>query len=169
MIKDKKDGGLNVKIMRLLLLASTSLMLAACSQETNQPRDAEDSIEIVDNVASENNSVEAPKDETADEAYKRILAEYTFKIKEEAPKLIAEYNEEAKSNTNGIQGLAELSNSKIMDLAFISNEGIQEMAEVMITKGSGSYSDYEAYATELTNVYMDEGTKITDAYMNSAM
>ena len=56
-----------------------------------------------------------------------------------------------------------------MDLAFISNEGIQEMAEVMITKGSGSYSDYEAYATELTNVYMDEGTKITDVYMNSAM
>lgn len=106
--------------------------------------------------------------ETAEEAYQRILEEYTVKIKEATPGLIEEYHDEAKDNTDGLEGLAELSNKKVMVLAEINNDGVGEMAEVMLKKGSGSYDEYEEWAEQLMDVYMDEGAKITEAYMNSA-
>lgn len=69
---------------------------------------------------------QAPKEESksADEQYQAILDEYTQKIKEAAPKLVDEYNAEYPNNQNGVEGLAELSNDKISELAEISNEGI---------------------------------------------
>ena len=67
-----------------------------------------------------------------------------------------------------MEGLAKISNDKISKLAEISNEGVGEMAKVMYKTGSGKYSEYEAWAGKLTDVYMSEAGKITDAYMNSA-
>jgi len=107
--------------------------------------------------------------ETAEDIYKRILDEYTIKIKEATPGLIQEYKEEAANNTDGLEGLAELSNAKVGKLAEINNDGVSEMASVMLKKGSGSYEDYEEWAAKLMEVYMDEAGKIMEEYMNSAM
>ena len=107
--------------------------------------------------------------ETAEAAYKRILDEYTIKIKEATPGLIQEYKKEAPNNTGGLEGLAELSNAKVAKLAEINNDGVGEMASVMLKKGSGSYEDYEEWAGKLMEVYMDEAGKIMEEYMNSAM
>lgn len=105
----------------------------------------------------------------ADTAYQSILDEYSAKIREAVPALIEEYNAEAQNNTEGIQGLAELSNAKISELAKISNEGVQEMAKIYFKMGSGEYSEYEEWAQKLMDIYMEEAQKITDAYMDSAM
>ena len=107
--------------------------------------------------------------ETSDEAYQRILEEYTVKIEDATPSLIEEYKSEAKDNTDGLEGLAKLSNEKIMTLAGISNDGVGKMAKVMLKKGNGSYDDYEEWAGKLMDIYMKEASKITDAYMNSAI
>lgn len=106
--------------------------------------------------------------QSPEELYDNILQDYTIKIKEAAPKLVDEYNAEFPNNENGLEGLAELSNSKILKLAEISNDGISEMAEIHLTKGSGTYEEYEDWAGKLTQVYMDEAQQITDAYMSSA-
>ncbi len=101
--------------------------------------------------------------------YQSVLDEYSKKIVDAVPGLVEEYNQEAATNTAGLEGLAELSNNKIMKLAEISNEGIEEMAELMYTTGSGKYEEYEEWAGKLMDVYTEEATKITDAYMKSAM
>lgn len=100
--------------------------------------------------------------------YQSILDDYTQKIEEATPRLIEEYYEEAALNTNGLEGLATLSNDKVLELADICTDGVEEMAEVMWYTGSGSYSEYEEWAAKLYDVYMDEAGKITEAYMNSA-
>lgn len=107
--------------------------------------------------------------ETAEEAYKKILDEYTVKLQEETPRLIEEYKAEAANNTGGLEGLAELATAKVEELAVISNEGVGEMANVMYKKGSGSYEEYESWAGKLMEVYMEESQKIMDYYMDSAM
>lgn len=111
-------------------------------------------------------STAAPK-KTA--SYQSILDTYSAKIKAATPKLIEEYNNEAAKNTSGVEGLATLSNAKISKLAEISTEGISEMAKIALLTGSGKYSEYQEWALKLTDVYMAEGKKITDAYMTSAM
>ena len=60
--------------------------------------------------------------------------------------MIEEYKIEAANNTEGLQGLATLSNEKISELAEISNEGISKMAEYYYHAGSGSYDEYEEWA-----------------------
>lgn len=129
------------------------------SEESKKPEESKEKVE---------EKAEQDSKETAEEAYQRILEEYTVKIKEATPGLIEEYHDEAKDNTDGLEGLAELSNKKVMVLAEINNDGVGEMAEVMLKKGSGSYDEYEEWAEQLMDVYMDEGAKITEAYMNSA-
>ena len=101
-------------------------------------------------------------------SYQEILDNYTKKLQDATPGLIKEYQNEAKANTNGVDGLAEICNDKISVLAEISNDGISEMAEIYFRSGSGAYSEYEDWAGKLTDVYMEESGKITDAYINSA-
>ena len=105
---------------------------------------------------------------TLEEAYQGILGDYTSRLQEAAPRLAEEYNAEYPSNENGLEGLAELSNSKISTLAELANEGVVEMADVYFTKGTGSYEEYETWAGKLMDVYMVEAQQITDAYMQSA-
>lgn len=87
------------------------------------------------------------------------MDEYSQRIRDAVPILIEEYNAEAINNTEGLQGLATLSNEKISELAEISNEGISKMAEYYYHAGSGSYDEYEEWAGKLMDVYMEEATK----------
>lgn len=101
-------------------------------------------------------------------SYQEILDSYTKKLQDATPGLIKEYQNEAKANTNGVDGLAEICNDKISVLAEICDDGISEMAEIYFRSGSGAYSEYEDWAGKLTDVYMEESGKITDVYINSA-
>lgn len=60
---------------------------------------------------------EINSDETLEEAYQRILDEYTIKLQKATPGVIEDYKEEAKENNDGLEGLAELSNAKVEILA----------------------------------------------------
>jgi hypothetical protein len=102
-------------------------------------------------------------------SYEDILAEYTKKLREATPILIAEYNAEARTNDAGLTGLATICNEKVSKLAEISNDGVQEMAKLYYKKGSGSYEEYSDWAQKIYDVYMEEAGKIQEAYMNSAM
>lgn len=101
--------------------------------------------------------------------YEAIYNEYSLKIKEKTSVLIEEYNAEAKNNQNGLMGLAEIYNSKVQVLANIYTDGCSEMANYMLTHGSGSYSEYEKWAEKLGNVYQEYAGLIYDEYSNSAM
>lgn len=101
--------------------------------------------------------------------YQSILNEYSTKLKNKTPLLIAEYKNEASKNTNGLNGLATICNNKVSILARISNEGIGKMANIYYKYGSGKYSEYENWAGKLQDVYMKEAGKIQDVYINSTM
>lgn len=101
--------------------------------------------------------------------YQGILDSYTAKLKAATPTLISEYEAEAKQNSNGLSGLAEIANAKVSKSAEIVNEGVGKMAEIYYNSGSGKYSEYEEWAGKLYDIYMEEAGKIYDAYINSAM
>lgn len=63
--------------------------------------------------------------------YQSILDDYTQKIEEATSRLIEEYYEDVALNTNGLEGLATLSNDKVLELADICTDGVEEMVEVM--------------------------------------
>lgn len=105
---------------------------------------------------------------SAKSGYPKILEEYSAKLRAAAPRLVREYQQEATQNTQGLQGLASLSNKKVSELAEISNAGVQEMAQWMYRSGSGTYSEYESWAGKLMDVYQEEAAKITNAYLASA-
>lgn len=100
--------------------------------------------------------------------YEEVYNEYSVKLKEESPKLVKEFNDEAAALNGDITKLAELSTKKIEKLAEISTEGISEMAKIQTQKGD-DYSVYQDWATKLTKVYEEEAQKITDAYMSKAI
>jgi hypothetical protein len=120
--------------------------------------------------ASGNNSEQSgiTNDNSNETSYEDILNEYSQKLRDATPVLIEEYNEEAKSNQDGLMGLATLSNKKVSALAEISLEGTQKMANLHIYSGSGSYDEYSEWAGKLQDVYVEEAAKIQDAYMKSA-
>lgn len=169
-----KDGVKMKKALLMLALASSfALVFSGCSSDNTDEVDKDivsnGQVEQAEGKDKDVEEEEVNSDETLEEAYQRILDEYTIKLQEATPGVIADYKEEAKENNDGLEGLAELSNAKITILAEISNEGVVEMAEVMMTKGSGSYDEYEGWAQKLMDVYMEEASKVTDAYMDSAM
>ena len=89
----------------------------------------------------------------AQKTYSSVLEEYKVKLQEATPVLIEEYKQEVIQNTNGLNGLAEILNEKISELAEISTSGMSEMAELMYTTGSGNYSEYEEWAGKLQDIY----------------
>nr|DAP92851.1 MAG TPA: hypothetical protein [Caudoviricetes sp.] len=107
-------------------------------------------------------------DDAPEKTYEEILEEYSQKMRDATPRLISEYQEEAKQNQNGITGLAELSQKKVEKLANINSEGTEEMSKIYMYNGSGSYDEYSEWSGKLFDVYMEEAGKITDAYMASA-
>ena len=101
-------------------------------------------------------------------SYDEIYETYAQKLREATPGLIEEYEAEAAENTGGVEGLAEIANQKVEELAEITTEGTGEMASFMMTNGLGNYEEYEEWAEELYDVYEDEAEKITNAYLDSA-
>ena len=127
-------------------------------------------VEKTDDEETQNDSIVGEIVESVKPAsYEDILEEYSKKLREATPGLIEEYNEEAKSNQGGLQGLATLCNNKVSELAKISVEGTQEMAKLYYKQGSGKYEEYSEWAGKLQEVYMEEASKIQEAYMDSAM
>ena len=107
-------------------------------------------------------------EDSPEDSYAEILEEYSKKMRDATPTLIAEFHEEAKNNANGIMGLAEISNQKVSVLAEISTEGVQKMAKVMYASKESSYEEYSNWAGKLQDVYMEEAGKIQDVYMKAA-
>ena len=101
-------------------------------------------------------------------SYEEIYETYAQKIRDAAPGLVEEYEAEAAENTDGLEGLAQISSEKIGKLAEITTEGTGEMASFMMFHGSGDYDEYEEWAGELYDVYEEEAEKITSAYLDSA-
>lgn len=105
---------------------------------------------------------------SADESsYQSIYDEYTQKLKDAAPALVKEYNDEAAAKAGDINALATLSNAKITKLAEICNEGVEKMASLKLKNGD-SNDTYMDWAGKLQNVYTEQGQLITNAYMASA-
>ena len=154
--------------------AETAVVKEAAAEtaaEKESAAETEQAAASEESAAETESSSEATKKaaDASQSPYQAVYDEYSEKLRKATPGLVKEYQEEAKKNTGGLDGLAKLSNEKIGVLAEISNEGIGEMAEIMLFSGAGGYSEYEKWAGMLTDVYMEEAGKITDAYMRSAL
>lgn len=101
--------------------------------------------------------------QSIDEAYQETYDTYAKKMQEATPTLIADFQSEADGEEDVIR-LAELCDEKIAELALISTEGMQKMAEIQV-EYNGAYSEYEEWAGRLMQVYTDEAAKITAVYM----
>lgn len=99
---------------------------------------------------------------TAEEAYLDIYDEYAAKLQEATPRLIAEFRTEAGNEADVIL-LLELSTKKTEELALISTEGMQKMAEIPL-EYNGDYAAYDEWAAKLMQVYTDEAAKLDDVY-----
>ena len=86
-------------------------------------------------------------------------------MERELPRLIQEFQTEA-ANISDLESLAELCNDKVGELANYCNEGMSEMAELMI-KRNDSYETYERWSNKLLENYLDLASEITDVYMES--
>jgi hypothetical protein len=121
----------------------------------------EPSSDTLEETSPENDSMSAT-------SYQSVLDDYAQQIKDATPGLVEEYHAEAAVNEGGTIGLATICNDKVGELAKISNEGIQKMAEIMLHTGSGKMDEYQEWAGKLQDVYTEEAQKIMDAYMESA-
>lgn len=65
--------------------------------------------------------------------------------------------------------MAKLNNDEVSVLAKISTEGIQKMAQAMLTTGSGNQDTYRSYAAQLQDVYTAEAGKLTENYTKTAI
>lgn len=104
---------------------------------------------------------------TAEDSYGDIYEEYTAKLQEATPRLIEEFRTAAEGETDVIR-LAELSTAKTEELALISTEGMQKMAEVQVEYNS-DYTAYDEWAAKLMDVYTTEAEKINAVYMELAV
>lgn len=160
----QKNSPLTIVIM---LVAIAFLVVCICLSMSMWNQTSED---VASSEVTKNSSlISSDKDITKEKVttYQSILDEFSKKLKTATPKLVKEYKQEASKNSNGITGLAEISNNKIQELAKISTDGIEEMAKLMYSSGSGSYSEYEKWAGKLQDVYTKQAGKITAAYMDS--
>lgn len=156
------------KLSIMLVLLVMCFSLVACSPpqvKTPTPSQPDGSSIGVEQPSNETSNDVVAGDTTT---YQTILDEYTEKLENATPALIDEYNAEAATNTEGLEGLATISNAKITKLAEISMEGVSEMAGIYLKTGSGKNSEYEEWAGKLQNIYMTEAEKIIQAYMDSA-
>lgn len=140
------------KIVAVLMASVMACGLWACESSSNTKEE------------TKTEKKETKKEESV--TYQTILDDYSNKIKEEAPKLVEEYNSESKDKAGDINALAELSNSKVEKLAEICNEGVQKMADLML-KNKDDQATYEEWAGKLQDVYTEYSKQITDAYTNS--
>ena len=151
---------------RLLLIILILALLYALAFATGRSEEFKEA--ITQYISEKITGGEAGGVASSYDSYESIYNEYAQKIRDAAPGLIEEFNSEAKANTSGNTGLAEISNAKISKLAEIENQGTQEMAGFMITKGKGNFAEYSEWAGKLNAVCTEESAKITNAYLSTA-
>ncbi len=97
-------------------------------------------------------------------SFQDIYNTYILKMQNETPRLQEEFKNEAKANTKGTSGLADILSDKTDVLASLYSEGAGEMAKLIYTSGN-SYDDYDSWATKLYNDgYSKEFDKLYDLY-----
>jgi hypothetical protein len=139
----------------IICLGTAGCETSGTAQQTAQPSEP---------AATQSAAETASADESS---YQSIYDEYTQKLKDAAPALVKEYNDEATSKAGDINALAALSNEKITKLAEICNEGVEKMAALKLSNGD-SDDTYMEWAGKLQDVYTEQGQLITNAYMASA-
>ena len=112
---------------RLLLIILILALLYALAFATGRSEEFKEA--ITQYISEKITGGEAGGVASSYDSYESIYNEYAQKIRDAAPGLIEEFNSEAKANTSGNTGLAEISNAKISKLAEIENQGTQEMAD----------------------------------------
>lgn len=155
-----------IAMVTILTLCVLTFMCGCFSEVSDNSNSASNNPRFPNNSNSASNNPELPARYSS---YREIYDNYAQRIKDETINLINEYYEEAKTNLDGISGLAEICNDKISELAEIANEGVEEMAEFYYKNSSGKYSEYQDWANELMDVYLDKSQEITDAYLDSIM
>ena len=84
-------------------------------------------------------------------------------MQNESVMLQEEFKNEAKNNTEGLSGLANIVNNKISVLASIYNDGVGEMAKISLS--TGNYDEYESWSSKLyEDGYSKECDKLYDLY-----
>lgn len=97
-------------------------------------------------------------------AYQSILDEYTQKIKDATPGLVAEYDEESVELNGNINALGKLAKEKSAKLETIKDEGLQKMKDLM-TENGHEEEKYTEWADQLEAVYTQYSEEVTAAYM----
>ena len=96
-------------------------------------------------------------------SYQDIYNKYILKMQNESVMLQEEFKNEAKNNTEGLSGLANIVNNKISVLASIYNDGVGEMAKISLS--TGNYDEYESWSSKLyEDGYSKECDKLYDLY-----
>ena len=138
------------KMITVVLAGIMAVSVAACGGTGNSGN--ENTTATTEKATVQETTEEAA--ETEKSTYQDVLDEYTKKIQDATPALVEEYNTESVEIAEDINALAELSNSKVEELAVICNDGVQEMAEIM-TQNGDAYENYEEWAGKLQDIYMD--------------
>lgn len=163
-----------VVTITLFLLAGCSGSRSTAAVKTGKPETSASAPQETPETISEDTELSEALDEAKNAAdavtagsYEEIYNEYAKKLTDATPGLINEYNTEASANTNGLDGLASISNAKVEKLAQIETEGTEKMAQFMYIRGSGKYDEYQNWAGKLYEVYDTEAKKIYAVYMSS--
>ena len=122
------------KIFASLLILVLLIFSGCSSKESVEEQNSSENEEVI--IQPEEDAQSTGEIQTGLRDYQTILDDYSERIRSAVPGLIEEYKTEAANNTEGLQGLATLSNEKISELAEISNDGISEMAEYYYQAGS---------------------------------
>lgn len=99
--------------------------------------------------------------------YQSIFDEYSAKLRNTTPRVVAEFNAEYPALNGDINAISNLLIQKIDIMATIVNEGVGEMAKVHIYYDPDNYSTYESWAFRLMDVYIDECDALWEAFYNA--
>lgn len=132
------------------IFALVLLILVVFAGCTSQPKDKD----------------QKPEEQKA--TYQSVFDEYSAKIQEKAPVLAEEFKTEAEPLKGDISALASLSGDKVKELAEISTEGGQKLAQVHLAEKDED-SVYMEWSQKLIEVYTEASKQITDAYTEIAM
>ena|GEM_PF-5502651 len=106
------------------------------------PDDSDSPVEKTSSSIAESSQAPSPDSSAAPNptpqpanTYQSILDEYSALLREAAPQLAIEFENEAQRNTGGIEGLAELSLKKTEELAKISLEGTEKNGGALADNG----------------------------------
>lgn len=107
--------------------------------------------------------------EPAGKMYEKIFNNYNAKLKSSSTKFISELINEDKVNTNGLEGLSNITNKKLTSLLDIHIEGFETMKKVLEEKGIyGQHTEYQEWVEKLSDMYNKETEKILTTFESLA-